>query len=218
MTDNLKQKNQRVALITVAIVCAMIGLSFASVPLYDLFCRVTGYGGTTQVSNTLPDQILDREMVVRFDSRVDRDLGWQFKPEANKVAVKLGQGFLISYRAENTSEKDTYGTAIFNVVPDKAGLYLHKVNCFCFDAQKLDAGEAQDFPVYFYIDPALHDDPDLQDLHSITLSYTFYPSADDDVKEAAAKYNKRQAELAAARGESYTPKQLPDISAPQPTN
>lgn len=167
-------KNRRVALGAFGGVVAMVGLSFASVPLYDLFCRVTGFGGTTQVGAGSAD-VIDRDVTVRFDASVNKDLPWSFRPKSQPVSMKVGESSLAFYRAENLSDRDTLGTATFNVTPIKAGQYFVKIDCFCFTEQALSPGQSVDMPVTFYVDPAISEDPDLDDVHTITLSYTFFP-------------------------------------------
>jgi cytochrome c oxidase assembly protein subunit 11 len=181
-----KRSDARVALYCLGIVATMTGAAFAAVPLYDLFCRVTGFGGTTQRAETAPDHILDQTISVRFDANVANGLPWAFAPEAREVQLKIGQSGLMIYVAENTGAKTTSGTASFNVTPTIAGQYFVKVQCFCFTEQELQAGESMDMPVAFYVDPEIVNDPDLVGLPEITLSYTFFPDREDgdDVAEA----------------------------------
>jgi cytochrome c oxidase assembly protein subunit 11 len=167
-------KNRRVALGALTGVAAMVGLSFASVPLYDLFCRVTGFGGTTQVGAG-STAVIDRDVTVRFDASVNKDLPWSFRPKSEPVTMKVGESSLAFYHAANLSDHDTLGTATFNVTPIKAGQYFVKIDCFCFTEQALTPGQSVDMPVTFYVDPAISEDPDLDDVHTITLSYTFFP-------------------------------------------
>lgn len=168
------------------VVLSMGALSFASVPLYNLFCRVTGFGGTTQTAVQAPDphQILDRNITVRFNADTSRNLLWDFNPQQRSIDVKIGQEKLVAYSAKNTGSQPSGGTAIYNVTPDKAGRYFHKVQCFCFDEQILNPGQKVNMPVSFFIDPKLHDDPALDDLTSITLSYTFFPAESDELDKA----------------------------------
>ncbi len=165
------------------VVCAMIALSFASVPLYDLFCRVTGYGGTTQVSDAAPALVLDREIRVRFAATTDRELPWNFLPEQREITLKVGESGMAFYSAENRSDEPVTGMAVFNVTPAKAGLYFNKIQCFCFDEQTLAAGETVSMPVYFFVDPAIDEDPNLDEVRTITLSYTFFRSASDPTSD-----------------------------------
>lgn len=163
-------------LIVVGVVFGMVGLSFAAVPLYRLFCEVTGFGGTTQVAAAEADEILERTVKVQFDANIASNLPWLFEPEQRSVTVRLGETTQIAYRAESHSDVATTGTAVFNVTPNQAGGYFMKISCFCFNEQTLAAGEGVDMPVLFYIDPAIADDPTLDFIDTITLSYTFYPA------------------------------------------
>lgn len=194
-SDALAKKNARTALIVFGVVVFMVGLAFASVPLYDLFCRVTGWGGTTQVSEALPtpDKVIDRVITVRFDANTSQDLPWAFKPDDLSVSVKIGARGFINYSAKNMASEVTVGTALFNVTPLKAGKYFHKVQCFCFDEQVLQPGQRVDMPVMFYIDPALHEDRNLNDVTTITLSYTFFKAESDALDVAMeAFYNQEE--------------------------
>lgn len=182
-------KNTRTLLSVLAIVFAMVGLSFASVPLYDLFCRVTGFGGTPQIGGT-PDRIVDRDIRVIFNADTAPNLPWDFKPEQRDITVKIGQQALIAYHAINKADKPSAGTAIYNVTPPKAGKYFHKTQCFCFDEQTLIPGQDMSMPVVFYIDPAMADDPNMDEVRQITLSYSFFPAASEELDEALeAFYN-----------------------------
>jgi cytochrome c oxidase assembly protein subunit 11 len=176
----------RIALACVTGVVAMLGLSFASVPLYDLFCRVTGYGGTTQVAASADGvSVLDRDITVRFDANVAPGLPWAFTADTRSVTMKIGEMRTISYRARNVSDVETVGTATFNVTPDATGAYFSKIACFCFTEQALAPGEEVEMGVSFYVDPALVDDADTASVKTITLSYTFFPVA-RPVKPVAA--------------------------------
>lgn len=191
--DDLVRKNARMGLIVLAVVMGMVGLSFASVPLYSLFCRVTGFGGTPQSVGTLPAVILDRTVTVKFDANTSPNMPWDFKPELRQIDVKLGQKGLTSFYAHNRMNKATSGTALYNVTPPKAGKYFHKIQCFCFDKQTLEPGQRVDMPVLFYIDPALNDDPNMADVNTITLSYTFYEADSKPLEDAlSAFYNDDQ--------------------------
>ncbi len=179
-------RNKRVAVLCSALVVSMVGLSYAAVPLYRIFCQVTGYGGTTQVATDTPEKVLDRKIIVRFDANISRDMEWTFRPAQTSIELKVGESALAFYRAVSTSKTDTIGTATFNVTPLAAGEYFNKVECFCFTEQKLTAGQTVDMPVTFFVDPEIDNDPDLAKLTTITLSYTFYPveAEEDDVSEA----------------------------------
>ncbi len=178
-------------MIVVGMVLFMIGLTALSIPLYRLYCQVTGYGGQA-VQETLKDMpILDRELTVRFNSDVDSGLPWQFKPEQGPVRVKLGQEVMVSFIATNSGDKPMAGTALFNVSPAAAGKYFHKTQCFCFSYQVLNPKQTAHFPVVFYIDPALDQDRQLDDLQSVTLSYTFYRSESDELDKAQEDFYNR---------------------------
>jgi cytochrome c oxidase assembly protein subunit 11 len=152
----------------------MVGAAYAAVPLYDWFCRVTGFNGTTQVATAPPGAVLDRTVTVRFDANVGPGLPWRFEPERNSIEVKLGEVVTVNYRVINEAARDITASAAYNVAPLNMGAFFQKINCFCFTDQRLKAGEKRDMPVVFYIDPALAKDPDGADLNTITLSYTFY--------------------------------------------
>lgn len=170
------RRRRTTGIIVLGMSLGMVGMSFAAVPLYRIFCQVTGYGGTTQVAEQSPDRILDRMVRVRFDSNTSADLAWRFQPAQRSVDLHLGETALVSYTAENLTDHDTAGTAVFNVVPESVGRYFSKIECFCFTAQSLAPGEVATLPVLFFVDPALADDPLLDYIDTITLSYTFYPS------------------------------------------
>lgn len=170
------QRHGRVAAICVGVVVGMGALAYASVPLYRLFCQATGYGGTTMVAAAAPTTVLDQTIKVRFDANVS-GLGWTFEPLQPTMTVKIGETAIATYRATNTGEKPTVGSATYNVVPDQAGSFFNKLQCFCFTEQKLAVGESIDMPVQFFIDPAIVTDSDGRRIKEITLSYTFYPVA-----------------------------------------
>jgi cytochrome c oxidase assembly protein subunit 11 len=170
--------NLRTLVVLGVFVAGMGGLAYASVPLYEIFCRVTGYGGTTQVAAIESDQVIDRVMKIRFDSNVNPALGWAFDPVLKSMELKVGENALAFYQAENQSDETIVGTATFNVTPDKAGLFFNKVDCFCFTEQVLKPGQKVDMPVTFFIDPSIVEDPNLDDVTTITLSYTFFRSQD----------------------------------------
>ncbi|MFN3262583.1 MAG: cytochrome c oxidase assembly protein [Pikeienuella sp.] len=161
----------------------MLGMSFAAVPLYDLFCRVTGYGGTTSVSDTAPDVILDREVTVRFAASVERGMPWSFRPVETSMTVRIGETGLAFYEATNPTDRPVAGTASFNVTPFSAGGHFTKIACFCFTEQVLQPGESVKMPVTFYVDPSIMEDEEAALVHTITLSYTFHET---DMPEAAA--------------------------------
>jgi cytochrome c oxidase assembly protein subunit 11 len=172
-------KSRRLALVLVSVVAGMIGLAYASVPLYDLFCRVTGYGGTTQQASIAPDTILERPMTIEFDANTSRGMPWDFKPTQHKVTLKVGETGLAFYEAYNPTDKVIKGTATFNVTPQKVGQYFTKIDCFCFTEQSLKPGERVDMPVTFFVDPEIDLDPNAKEVTVITLSYTFFVSEDE---------------------------------------
>jgi cytochrome c oxidase assembly protein subunit 11 len=170
----LAQRNTRTALMMALLVAAMLGLAFASVPLYRLFCQVTGFGGTTQRADSAPGAIAG-EVGVRFDANTHPGLPWRFEPVQRTVRIAPGARTQILYRATNLVARTTSGQAVFNVTPDRAGQYFKKIECFCFTEQTLKAGQTADMPVVFFVDPKIRQDPDTKDIDEITLSYTFYP-------------------------------------------
>ncbi|MFT0860574.1 cytochrome c oxidase assembly protein [Ancylobacter sp. G4_0304] len=155
-------------------VLAMVGAAYAAVPLYQMFCQVTGFGGATKVATSAPNRMLDREVEIRFDANVAPGLSWAFAPEQRSVTVKLGETKLAYYRAENRGKEPVTASATYNVAPALAGYHFAKMQCFCFTDQTLQPGEVIDMPVVFFVDPALADDKDLDGLKTITLSYTFF--------------------------------------------
>lgn len=164
----------------------MIGLSFASVPLYQMLCQATGLGGATQKAQKPSEKTLNRWVTVRFDANVSPDLKWRFEPIQRTIDVRIGENALAFYRVVNLSEKSIKGTATFNVTPEAAGLHFKKIECFCFKEQILEAGQSAELPVSFYVDPDLALDPDSARVKEITLSYTFYPAFKDDDAEKQA--------------------------------
>ncbi len=171
----LERQNRKVALSSFALVCVMVGLSFAAVPLYKIFCQVTGFGGTTQRVEANTGPVLDRMITVRFDSNTANGLAWRFKPVENTVDLKLGENKLAFYQATNMSNETLHGTATFNVTPEIAGGYFNKIECFCFTEQTLKPGQTVDMPVSFFIDPEIMKHSDAREIKEITLSYTFFP-------------------------------------------
>jgi cytochrome c oxidase assembly protein subunit 11 len=169
------RKNLRVAAIAGSVAVGMMGLAYASVPLYSMFCKATGFGGTTQRADGAPETATNKFIAIRFDANTAGSLGWNFHPVQSVMKVKIGEQNLAHYSATNTSNKMLTGTAIFNVSPAEAGAYFDKIQCFCFTKQTLKAGESVDLPVVFFVDPAILDDPDSKSISEITLSYTFFP-------------------------------------------
>ncbi len=188
--QELSKKNIKTAQRVMLVVCAMVGLSFASVPLYNIFCRVTGLSGTTQIAAAFPksDEILGREMTVRFDANTARDLPWNFRPEDLSITLQVGDRGFSNYIAFNRSLEPVAGTATFNVTPLKAGKYFHKVQCFCFNEQILQPNQKVNMPVLFYIDPAISDDRNMDDVSVITLSYSFFKTDSQALDEALSEF------------------------------
>jgi len=179
--------NLKIFAICLAVVGAMVGAAYAAVPLYDLFCRVTGYGGTTQVAQYDPDQILDREVTIRFDASKARGFPWEFEPLQTEMTVKIGETALAFYRVSNPTDRAITGMATYNVTPFKSAPYFAKLECFCFYEQTLQPGESMDMPVLFFVDPSLDDERRLDDVRTITLSYTFWVAGEEPVEMAVAE-------------------------------
>jgi cytochrome c oxidase assembly protein subunit 11 len=170
-----RRRDRTVALACAAFAAGMVGMAYAAVPLYNWFCRTTGFAGTPQIATAAPGHVLDRKVAVRFDANTTGGLPWRFEPEATTIELRLGEVVTVNYRVVNESARESVGQAAFNVFPPTAGAYFTKINCFCFTEQRLKAGEARDMPVVFFVDPALVKDTELDDLNTITLSYTMYP-------------------------------------------
>ncbi len=183
---NTERKNRILAISCGVLVAGMIGMAYAAVPLYALFCQVTGYGGTTQRAEAPSGEITSRVMGVRFDANVNNDLNWDFKPVQRKLSLKVGEHRLAFYKATNLSDETVVGTAVFNVTPVSAGAYFNKIECFCFTEQALKPGESIEMPVSFYIDPDIEKDEDLETLKTITLSYTFFPAKVEETEKSAS--------------------------------
>lgn len=174
-TPGRDRGNVRVAVACVAVFAGMVGLSFASVPLYDLFCKVTGYEGTTRVAESNDGvKVLDRTINVRFDANTSPGLPWTFAPEVRQVKVRIGELGTVKFKARNVSDKPVTGQATYNVTPDAMGAYFSKIACFCFTEQTLKPGEEIEMPVTFYVDPGMVDDADTTSIQTVTLSYTFF--------------------------------------------
>lgn len=169
------RRNKRVAMTGLFIAVGMVGLAYASVPLYQLFCQVTGFGGTPQMAGESPKGFIDRQMTVSFDSNVANDLAWTVTPAAH-ITDNIGKVDTVNYVATNNSDKPITGMAVFNVSPEKAGVYFNKIECFCFTEQTLQPGETVDMPIVFFVDPELDQNHELATIKEITLSYTFYAS------------------------------------------
>jgi cytochrome c oxidase assembly protein subunit 11 len=189
-TDNrrmLARRNRLLACGVFGFVMAMIGLAYASVPFYEMFCRVTGFGGTTQVATSAPDHVLSRTVTIRFDASRDGNLPWKFEPLQNEVTVRLGEEKLIFYRATNLSQRPIVGTATYNVTPDIAGPWFNKIQCFCFTEQLLKPGETVEMPVTFFVDPDMAKDHKYDSVKTITLSYTFFEAKTDRARTMLEK-------------------------------
>jgi cytochrome c oxidase assembly protein subunit 11 len=169
-----EQKNRRTGRILAVLGAFMLGLAFAAVPLYRMFCEATGFAGTTQRADRAPGAVAG-QVKVQFDANVHPGLPWRFEPEQTSVEVAPGAQTKIFYRAQNLSARAIVGQAVYNVSPDTVGKYFKKIQCFCFSEQTLQPGQKVDMPVVFFVDPKIKQDPDTKDVHEITLSYTFYP-------------------------------------------
>lgn len=200
--------NRKVVLSLCAMALAMLGLGFASKPLYDTFCRVTGYGGTTRVAEQMSEVVTEREIKVRFDANVASNLGWTFKPDEVAMTVRLGQNALAYYTATNDTKYPIVGTASYNVSPIKAAPYFSKLECFCFTEQRLEPGETVSMPVLFFVDPEMENDKRLDEIKTITLSYTFHRV--ENPTDDAVRSEQRQAQLDKL--------EAIDLAIPKPTN
>ncbi|MDP6343001.1 MAG: cytochrome c oxidase assembly protein [Alphaproteobacteria bacterium] len=187
--SNIRARNRLTGLLAAAVVLGMVGAAYAAVPLYRLFCQVTGFGGTTQVAEAAPATVGTRLIAVRFNADTARGMPWRFRPVQREVSLRVGEQALAFYRASNPTERRVVGTATFNVTPAKAGPYFNKIECFCFTEQALEAGEDVEMPVSFFVDPAIDDDPNLADVKTITLSYTLFEVADERAATVAADSN-----------------------------
>ncbi|MGO4168289.1 cytochrome c oxidase assembly protein subunit 11 [Novosphingobium sp. PhB57] len=184
-TDGKTRSNRRVAFIALSMALGMLGLGYASVPLYRIFCQVTGYNGTTRRADEAQAaavQVTDKTVSIRFDANVERGMPWQFKPLQRTDTVTIGERDMALFWAKNDSDKVITGTASFNVEPEQAARYFNKIQCFCFTEQTLQPGEAVKMPVIYYVDPAFLNDPDNKDVEQITLSYTFHVTSTSDAK------------------------------------
>jgi cytochrome c oxidase assembly protein subunit 11 len=170
------RRNRTVVIACGAFVTAMVGMAYAAVPLYDMFCRVTGYNGTTQRVEQASERILDQSLRVEFDANSAQTLGWKFEAVDKSVTPRIGETVQINYRVTNTNSETETGKAVFNVTPMVAGAYFNKLECFCFTDITLKPGETRDMPVVFFVDPEIVNTPETKDLKVLTLSYTFYPS------------------------------------------
>ena len=182
MSAEASLKNARLARRLVAVVVGMAGLAYASAPLYDLFCRTTGFGGTPLVAQQGERPVLDRTVAVRFDSNVDSNLPWRFEPLEREVKVRVGEERLVHYRVTNVSQRPIVGTSAYNVTPEPAGPWFNKLQCFCFTEQLLKPGQSLDLPVVFFVDPEMDKDRRYDNVRTITLSYTFFEAKTERAK------------------------------------
>jgi len=180
--SNLARRNNRVALSAAAFAAIMVGMAFAAVPLYDLFCRTTGFGGTPLVASAAPKSIGDRVVTVRFNADRHADLPWRFQPLQHEVKIRLGEEMVIWYRATNRSQRPIVGTATYNVTPDIAGQFFNKLQCFCFTEQLLLPDQSIDMPVSFFVDPEMANDRRYDNVRTITLSYMFFEARNERAK------------------------------------
>jgi cytochrome c oxidase assembly protein subunit 11 len=186
----MAQRQRRImvsAVLLFGVAAGMVGASFAAVPLYRMFCQLTGYAGTPRTENiTRTDRVADRMVTVRFDANVNSKLPWAFQPLQKRIEVRPGEDVLVHYEATNRGGTAVTGTATFNVMPDTVGKYFNKIECFCFTEQTLNPGESISMPVMFFVDPAIFDDPETAGVTTITLSYTFFPVDGPQPSGAAA--------------------------------
>ena len=175
-------RNARIAWTLVAVVGGMLGMAYAAVPLYEAFCRATGFGGRPLVAQEGERPVIGRTVTVRFDSNVDPHLAWRFEPEQREIKVKLGEEKLVFFRATNVSQRPIVGTATYNVTPERTAGWFNKIQCFCFTEQLLKPGQSVDMPVVFFVDADMDKDRRYDDIHTITLSYTFYEAKTERAK------------------------------------
>jgi cytochrome c oxidase assembly protein subunit 11 len=193
MRGDLKSRKAGTAMILGGLVCGMIGVSFAAVPLYRVFCEATGYNGTTQRAAAAPGAAVSAETItVRFDASTSPELPWEFRPVQSAVTVHPGEQAVIAYRAVNKSQEPVTGTATFNVTPYKAGIYFNKVQCFCFSEQHLEPGQSADLAVAFFVDPDMLKDADTRDVKTITLSYTMFRAKGEAASQAPTPLAQRR--------------------------
>jgi cytochrome c oxidase assembly protein subunit 11 len=208
-TDDLARRNARVGLICGAMIAVMVGAAFASVPLYRLFCQVTGYGGIPGVDVAAPGAATDgpgagRIMTVRFNADIDKGLPWRFKPNQKSIDVTLGEQALATFRTTNKGNRPIIGTATFNVTPTKAAQYFSKIQCFCFTEQRLEPGETMDMPVTFYVDPAIAEDDTTNEVTTLTLSYTFFEDSEAEQEAGLPKPGEQAARAETAGQDEQT--------------
>lgn len=182
-------KNTKSLVVILAVAVGMVGMAYASVPLYRLFCQMTGWDGTPSIYVPPPaaEDARDMKVLVQFNADIDPALPWEFKPEDRRIDTQIGVSTLTSYEARNLTDKPITGTAVYNVSPEKAGPYFKKVMCFCFGQQSLEPRQRADLPVQYFIDPKFAEDPEMRDVKIITLSYTFYPAGSEKLDQALEK-------------------------------
>jgi cytochrome c oxidase assembly protein subunit 11 len=183
--QSLARRNRRTAVAAFGFVAFMGGLSFAAVPLYDLFCRVTGFGGTVQIGQAAPGATSDRTITVRFNATTHPHLPWRFEPGQQAVTLRLGEEGIGFYTARNLADRPVEGVSTYNVTPEVVGRYFHKVACFCFEAQTLAPGQDVDMPLAFWVDPRIADDPNTRDIRTITINYSFFRTLADAERAGA---------------------------------
>jgi cytochrome c oxidase assembly protein subunit 11 len=177
-------KKTRFGIVAALVPIAMVGAAYGSVPLYQLFCQVTGYGGTTQIATAAASQVLERTIKIRFDANVAPGIPWKFAPEKAEVELNLGENGLAFYKVKNESDRAVTAVATYNVTPHKVGPYFQKLECFCFQDRTLQPGESMELPVIFYVDPALATDKNVKEVTEITLSYTFFEAGSRELAQA----------------------------------
>lgn len=180
-----ERRNAATGLVLAGVALGMVGMAFAAVPLYSLFCQVTGYGGTSQVAVAAPGAVEGRMITVQFDASIASGMPWKFKPVQREITVRIGEEHLAFYSAHNPLKRKVMGTATYNVTPHKAGPYFSKIDCFCFTEQVLEPGQTVEMPVSFFVDPDILNDPGLDDVRTITLSYTFFEKPIVDADQGA---------------------------------
>jgi cytochrome c oxidase assembly protein subunit 11 len=188
-TANRRRRDLTVAAACGAFAAGMVAMAYAAVPLYNWFCRTTGFGGTPQVASAGPGQTLDRSITIRFDSNVAGGLPWRFEPEQTSIKVRIGEVVTVNYTVINESARETVGQASYNVSPPTVGAYFTKINCFCFTDQRLRPGEKREMPVVFFVDPAIAQDAEQNGLNTITLSYTMYPVRQNEPRAEGGRSN-----------------------------
>jgi cytochrome c oxidase assembly protein subunit 11 len=202
----MRTSNRTIGTTLAVVVVGMVGMAFASVPLYRVFCSVTGYDGTPQIGPAAAPGAVGQKISVRFNANTYPNLPWQFMPEQKEITLPLGDDHLAYYKARNEAGTPVTGVALYNVTPDTAGKYFHKTACFCFNQQTLQPGESKEFPLSFWVDPKIAKDPETADIHTITLSYTFFRTlADAEKSGALAKAGPHVGPLSSAEPHTATP-------------